>query len=190
MENFQNSGRFEVTDSGMEHLSCFVGGMLALASQYIPTEEVEEWWLPTGVEITRTCYEMYHNSPSGLAPEVVSFDQNGMQPIDAHYKLRPETLESLFYLYRITGNETYRDWSWDIFQAINNKTKTTYGFATVQNVLERSPTLEDKEETFMGAETLKYALLTQLPSTAMSLDKFVFNTEAHPLPAAKACREA
>mmetsp|Transcript_117309 Transcript_117309/g.190906 ORF Transcript_117309/g.190906 Transcript_117309/m.190906 type:complete len:520 (+) Transcript_117309:42-1601(+) len=183
----------------MEHLACFVGGMLAIASHYVPTEEVEDWWLPTGIEITRTCFEMYKQSSTGLAPETVYFekasmhgpDQHYMRGSDRHYRLRPETLESLFYLHRITGNTTYREWSWTIFQAINNKTKTKYGFAEVYDVLEvaehASQNLEDSEETWMGAETLKYALLTQLPTTALPLEKFVFNTEAHPLPSVGKC---
>lgn len=171
---------------GMEHLSCYVPGMLALASHYVPAEEVEDWWWPTAVELTRTCYEMYRISPHGLAPETVLFDSEHMVAGAKDYRLRPETLESLFYLYRISENKTYQDWSWNIFKAINNVTKAQYGFATVADVMADTPEQEDSEETFMGAETLKYALLTQMPSSALPLDKFVFNTEAHPFPAARA----
>jgi hypothetical protein len=39
-----------------------------------------------------------------------------LQPNDAHYLLRPETIESLWYLYYFTGNKTYQDWGWNIFQ--------------------------------------------------------------------------
>ncbi len=39
-----------------------------------------------------------------------------LQPLDRHNLLRPETVESLFYLYRFTKNEKYRDWGWNIFQ--------------------------------------------------------------------------
>lgn len=39
-----------------------------------------------------------------------------LQPLDRHNLLRPETVESLFYLYRGTKNETYRTWGWNIFQ--------------------------------------------------------------------------
>lgn len=178
---------FGRAEQGMEHLSCFVGGMLAMASHFVPAKEKEDWWLPTGEEITRTCYEMYRRSPSGLAPDAVRFDpaeMNGMFPANGatNFRLRPETLESLFYLHRITGNATYRDWSWEIFQNINRQTKTKYGFAAVDDVEQVPVRLVDSEETFMGAETLKYALLAQLPAADLSLDKFVFNTEAHPFP--------
>merc|ERR1719343_1451807 len=104
-----------------------------------------------------------------------------MNPVSSEYRLRPETLESLFYLYRITGNETYREWSWNIFQAINKHTRTKYGFAKASDVWSLPVPLEDSEETFMGAETLKYALLVHLPSS-VPLDRFVLNTEAHVFP--------
>ena len=42
-----------------------------------------------------------------------------MLPNDAHNLLRPEFLESLFYMYQITGNTTYQDWAWNIFQVWN-----------------------------------------------------------------------
>ena len=35
---------------------------------------------------------------------------------DAHNLLRPEMLESLFVLWRATGNTKYRDWGWHIFR--------------------------------------------------------------------------
>ena len=43
-----------------------------------------------------------------------------MKPNDAHYLLRPETVESLFYLYYFSGNKTYQDWGWQIFQVIDD----------------------------------------------------------------------
>ena len=30
---------------------------------------------------------------------------------------RPEAVEGWFYLWRHTGNQMYRDWAWDVFQA-------------------------------------------------------------------------
>jgi len=165
----------------MDHLSCFMGGLLALASHVVPKKDKEDWWLPVGTEITRTCYEMYHQSPSGLAPESSAIGQK-VEPVEKGYRVRPETLESLFYLYRITGNETYRQWSSEIFNAINKHTRTKFGFASVRDVTRVPVALEDSQEKFVGAETLKYALLVHLPSTVLPMDRFVLNTEAHPMP--------
>jgi hypothetical protein len=41
----------------------------------------------------------------------------------AYYDQQPELLESLFYLWRFTGNETYRDWGWQIFRAMRMWTR-------------------------------------------------------------------
>lgn len=41
--------------------------------------------------------------------------------------LRPETVESLFYLLRLTGNETYKEWGWDIVQAFEKNSRVESG---------------------------------------------------------------
>ena len=59
---------------------------------------------------------MYGNraQPTGLAPEISHFNMDAanepsdksdlnVKPLDKHYLLRPETIEALFYMYRITG---------------------------------------------------------------------------------------
>jgi len=166
----------------MDHLACFVGGMLALGSYFVPEADRESWWLPTAKGITKTCYETYHRTPSGLGGEVNTFDKGEISANEGHYRLRPETLESLFYMYRVTGEQVYQDWSWEIFQAINKTTRVQFGFAKAQATSLAQPPLEDSQETFMGAETLKYALLIHMPAEALPLEQFVFNTEAHPFP--------
>ena len=48
-----------------------------------------------------------------------------------------ETLESLYVLYRQTGDRMYQDWGWQIFQAIERycRTPTAYsGLVDVQTV--------------------------------------------------------
>ena len=39
-----------------------------------------------------------------------------VKPADSHNLLRPETVESLWYMYHLTGNKTYQEWGWKIFQ--------------------------------------------------------------------------
>jgi hypothetical protein len=48
-----------------------------------------------------------------------------VQTPDRHNLLRPETVESLFYLYRFTKDPKYQDWGWDILQSFNKHTKVT-----------------------------------------------------------------
>jgi len=158
-----------------------MGGQLALAAHRLPAKDVEAWWLPTAEELVRGCYESFHRTDSGLAPESLEFYKAKVVAMNLQYIQRPETLESLFYVYRATGNETYRDWSYNIFHAINTHLKTPWGFAQASDVTELPVPLMDKQETFMAAEVLKYALLIQLPASALPLDKYVFTTEAHPV---------
>jgi mannosyl-oligosaccharide alpha-1,2-mannosidase len=100
----------------MDHLVCFAGGMFSLGAM----GESRQRDFHTGEEITRTCYEMYHRMATGIAPEISIFDSGDLEadPRAKHYLLRPETVESLFVLYRLTGDQKYRDWGWEIFLAI------------------------------------------------------------------------
>lgn len=78
----------------------------------------------------------------------------------------------------------YRDWGWKIFESFEKYTRLEEGYASVDNVLsETQPGFRDKMETFYLAETLKYLYLLFSDDPGLfSLNEFVFNTEAHPLP--------
>jgi len=99
---------------------------------------------------------------------------------DARYILRPEAIESVFILYRMTGDERLRDQAWDMFQAIERHTKVEYGSAALVDVTSNTPRQSDIMESFWTAETLKYFYLIFSPQDLISLDDYVFNTEAHP----------
>lgn len=60
--------------------------------------------------------------------------------------------------------------------------RTEGGFSGIKNVYTRQVTKDDVQQSFFLAETLKYLYLLFSPDDVMSLDKWVFNTEAHPLP--------
>ena len=96
------------------------------------------------------------------------------------YILRPEALESVFYMYRITGDSYWRDKGWHMFESIDNATSTEYGNSAIEDVTQKEPTLRDKAESFWTAETLKYLWLLFSEPDLVSLDDWVFNTEAHP----------
>lgn len=103
---------------------------------------------------------------------------------DAHSLLRPEFIESLWYMYQISGNTTYQDWGWAIFQAFERHTKVAGGFTSIGNVLDPEDTRpRDMTESFFFAETLKYFYLLMSDDRHMlSIDKYVINSEGHPLP--------
>ncbi|KIW02077.1 uncharacterized protein PV09_06571 [Verruconis gallopava] len=100
---------------------------------------------------------------------------------DARYILRPEAIESVFILYRITGDRKYQEVAWNMFAAIKRATETDLSFAALSNVMTNPPSKVDQQESFWMAETLKYFYLIFSEPDLLSLDDFVFNTEAHPL---------
>ena len=81
-----------------------------------------------------------------------------VKPGSEQSQLRPETVESLFVLWRVTQNATYREWGWQIFEAIERHAKVpTGGYMNVASVLDvpARPHPDDKMETWFLAETLK-----------------------------------
>ena len=84
----------------------------------------------------------------------------GAPPVyDARYILRPETVESLFLAYRLTGDEKYRRYGWQIFQAIEKHCKIpTGGYASVINVDAVPVEHEDKMETFLMVRPRSFSL--------------------------------
>jgi mannosyl-oligosaccharide alpha-1,2-mannosidase len=128
---------------------------------------------------------MYSEQPTGLAAEIATFagaSKVGAATGARHSLLRPETVESLFVLWRTTGNARYREWGWAIFQAIETHCKVeSGGYSGLQDVTSRRPLQTGKMESFFTAETLKYLYLLFGENTTVPLEKYVFNTEAHPL---------
>jgi hypothetical protein len=108
-------------DSHMDHLVCFVPGMLALGAQGNARH------MALARELMHTCYKTYERQPTGLGPEIAHFDSSGDFTNAARfYILRPgevevspdptETVESLFVMYRVTGNPVYQEWGWQASQ--------------------------------------------------------------------------
>ncbi|KAI0415357.1 glycoside hydrolase [Xylaria grammica] len=100
---------------------------------------------------------------------------------DRRYQLRPEAIESVFYMYRLTGDPKWMDKAWDMFTAIEKHTRTTYASAALDDVTTTKPDQLDSMESFWLAETLKYFYLMFGDWELFDLDKWVLNTEAHPL---------
>ena len=130
-------------------------------------------------ELTKTCWGMYKVTDTGIAPEIAWFraadeslqsrkdmplaplarssnsevvwkkDYN-MNPLDAHNLQRPETVESLFLMWRITKDPIYREWGWEIFQAFleHSTLPLGEGFSSLNNVNAIPPLRRDSIESF------------------------------------------
>jgi mannosyl-oligosaccharide alpha-1,2-mannosidase len=213
-----------------QHLGCFAGGMVGLASKALNK--------PQDMEIARAlvegCLWAYEQAPQGIMPEVIhltpcpqsgecvwnetlwldevqfTHDVSDLPAVvaaklglaagvtkvdDAGYLLRyytcyyngvadlarPEAIESVFILYRLTGDETLPNRAWHMFNSIVAKTKTDIAHASLLDCTRSSDTRFDRMESFWLAETLKYFYLMFSEPDVLSLDEYVFNTEAHPL---------
>ncbi|GKY90786.1 hypothetical protein MPSEU_000051400 [Mayamaea pseudoterrestris] len=175
-------------DHKMDHLVCFMGGALALGAYLDPRgieSERAQRDLTTAKALTYTCYQMYARMNTGIAPEYVQFYEHKDFQIGRgapHYLLRPEAVESLFILNQLTGDPIYREWGWEMFQAIEKYCRTDVAYGALSNVQDVNGRPRDNMESFFLAETLKYFYLLFDPDTEVDvLHKHVFNTEAHPL---------
>ncbi|KAF3119824.1 hypothetical protein TWF569_003573 [Orbilia oligospora] len=192
--------RYENT---MGHLTCFIGGNILLGAKYFSQPSL----LSFGEALIEGCHHSYDSMPSKIGPESWSwmpreshlrpphfpgpvalsqkemYERTGIWVTVTNYNLRPEVVESYFYGWRITGEEKYRQWAWEAFEAIVKATETEWGYSEVEDVTEvrKGRNLRDTSESFWSAETLKYLYLIFEDPELCSLDKWVFNTEAHPL---------
>lgn len=179
-----NGGEFKPK---MDHLLCFLPGTLALGVHFgMPPDHMR-----LAEDLLYTCYLTYVSQPTHLAPEITHFNQDGydqtdmiVKTADAHNLLRPETVESLWYMYHLTGNKTYQDWGWNIFQAFEKFARVENGYSSLGNVKDVNDTkLRDMMESFFLGETLKYFyLLFSDDQKTLNVDKYVLNSEAHFFP--------
>ncbi|EMR62165.1 putative mannosyl-oligosaccharide -alpha-mannosidase protein [Eutypa lata UCREL1] len=144
-------------------------------------------------DLMKTCWGMYAVTKTGLAPEIAWFNTRDsdlrpnpgdrplastknsiaawkkdyiVKPLDAHNLQRPETIESLFMMWRITEDPLYREWGWKIFKSFEKYTKVNSGkgYTSLNDVNAIPPPMRDNMESFWLAETLKYLYLLFSPS--------------------------
>lgn len=165
-----------------DHLACFIAGMLMQGLHELPEGMVPNNYTNIAADITATCRSMY-DTVSGLAPEILDFSSGHkrIKPKDAYSLLRPEALEAMYYMWYYTGDHMYREWAHVVLEGLNRSARTTHGFSAMDGIDTPEYKMLDQCESFFFAETLKYLYLIQADPDLLPLDKFVFNTEAHPL---------
>jgi hypothetical protein len=140
------------TEDKMDHLVCFVPGMLALGAYTAagtPGEANAVRDLTNAKALAYTCYQMYERMATGIAPEYVTFP--GGHDLEAaggapFYILRPEAAEALYVLHQLTGNPIYREWGWKMFAAIDRYCKTEFGYGAHPDVRDTSRVPDDRME--------------------------------------------
>ncbi|KAK3081114.1 hypothetical protein LTS18_010094 [Coniosporium uncinatum] len=204
------------TDTQVQHLGCFAGGMVAVGAKIFRREAQD---MDVAKKLVEGCLWAYEKMPNGIMPEIlhtvqcpdpIECDWNEMswyeqvnksypgtdsgkekakkyhlprgvsKVDDTRYVLRPEAIESVFILYRITGDASLRERAWTMFENIIKLTKTNIAHAGLIDCLASEPPKNDRMESFWLAETLKYFYLIFSEPSMISLDEYVLNTEAHP----------
>lgn len=98
----------------------------------------------------------------------------GMTSIPSpEYLLRPEAIESVFIMYRLTGDNYWRLKGWKMFEAIVKYSRSELAHAAIKDVTSSKPTQKDSMESFWLAETLKYFYLLFSDPSVVDLDKYV-----------------
>lgn len=145
-------------------LDAFFPGLLAVSGD-----------LDRAARLQRSAFSMWQ--AHGIEPEV--WDYRARKVVSPGYPLRPEIVESAWYLYRLTGDTVWRDMGRTLFDDFVRHTRTDSGFAALANVVTKEK--KDDMESFVLAETFKYFWLLYADSAALDPTTTVLTTEAHPL---------
>ncbi|KAG9221641.1 hypothetical protein CCMSSC00406_0005554 [Pleurotus cornucopiae] len=186
------------------HLACFHGGNWILGGKLLNNQTLVD----IGLKLVDACINTYTGTATGIGPESFAYisadgsftgssgrptadqlafnDKHGFYITGSDYILRPEVLESNFYAWRVTGDTKYLDNAAAAIDSFNKFLPATVGFAGIDDVNDPNSEKIDDTESFWFAEVLKYLYLTFDDPEHISLDDFVFNTEAQPFIAPKA----
>jgi mannosidase alpha-like ER degradation enhancer 2 len=145
-------------------LDAFFPAVLALSGDLDRARRLQE-----------SSYKMW--TTFGVEPE--ELDYSTMKITYPGYELRPEIIESTYYLYYFTGESRYLDMGKTFFDSLQKYCRTDAGYAALLNVETKEK--RDNMESFFLAETLKYLYLLYAPKSTLDLHQVVFNTEAHPM---------
>jgi mannosidase alpha-like ER degradation enhancer 2 len=112
-----------------------------------------------------------------IEPETLDYET--MRVVSGTYHLRPEIVESTYYLYHFTRDPEYRRMGEKMFDDFVKYCRSEAGYAALADVTTKQQL--DEMESFVLAETFKYFYLLFAPPETLQFDKVIFNTEAHPL---------
>ncbi len=130
--------------------------------------------VPRAARLQESSFRMWQTY--GIEPEVL--DYRSSKIIYPGYALRPEIVESTYYLYHYTHDRKYQAMGSTLFHDFVKYCRTDAGYAALANVVTKQK--KDRMESFVLAETFKYYYLLFAPA-ALDFDTVTFNTEAHPL---------
>lgn len=157
-----NTGKRTATTSGA--LDAFFPAVLALDGDLNRAKMLQD-----------SMFKMWQ--VNGIEPEVYNYKTQKVE--HAGYPLRPEIVESTYYLYHYTKDPKYLAMGKQMFEDFVKYCRTDVAYAGLKNVETKEKT--DYMHSFLFAETFKYFYLLFAPEKTLDLKKVVFNTEAHPM---------
>lgn len=131
--------------------------------------------LKRGERLMESAFKMWN--VCSVEPEV--FDYSDMQVKHPGYPLRPEIIESAYYLSHFTKNPKYAEMGRKMWGDFVRFCRTEEAYAALKNVCTKENS--DKMESFLFAEVFKYYYLLFSDPGKFDFEKYIFNTEAHPL---------
>lgn len=160
----------EVITDWIDSLSAFFPGVQTLAGD-----------LTTAIKHHLVYYKIWKTY--GGIPERWSYiEQNTIKAVALEwYPLRPEFVESNYYLYQATEDPFFLEIGRQAMSDIQTLNRQVCGYAGVQDV--RTGNLTDRMESFFLSETTKYLYLLFDKENRLNKEysNFVFSTEAHPM---------
>jgi hypothetical protein len=156
------TGARTATEFGSLH--AFLPGVLVLGGE-----------LGRARRLQASCFRMWQLR--GIEPEVI--DYRTMAIREAGYPLRPEIIESAWYLRRATGDPEYLAMGVTFLDALVAHARTDDAYTVLTSV--ETMAKGDLMPSYFLAESLKYLYLIFAPDETVDLSRVVFNTEAHPI---------
>jgi mannosidase alpha-like ER degradation enhancer 2 len=157
-----NTGERRATTYGA--LDAFFPAVLALSGDLKRAKRLQD-----------SSFEMWNHA--GIEPE--EFDYRASKITSPGYPLRPEIVESTYYLYRYTKDSKYLLMGEKLWRDFVKHCRTEEGYAALKSVVTKEK--NDSMQSFLFAETFKYFYLLFSPPETLDFDKVIFNTEAHPI---------
>ncbi|KAF7348598.1 alpha-1,2-Mannosidase [Mycena venus] len=155
---------------------------------------VDQWTVSEHGRWVARVEEWEQAGAPGLPPGVADLEREATQKARGYaattdaYLLRPEAsiyaVETFYIMWRTTKDVKWRERGWVVFQSLEKNARARYGYSSVRFLDEphHKPYQNDDQPSWFLAETLKYLFLLFTDEELVPLDKWVFNTEAHPLP--------
>ena len=142
---------------------------------FMPTTFVLNGDLDRAKRLQTSNFKMW--TLAGIEPE--ELDYKTMTIVSAGYALRPENIESAYYLFRATGDRQYLAQGRQMLRDLIAHCRVDNGYTTLRDV--RTKAKSDRMHSFLLAETFKYLYLLFAPADTLDFGAVTFNTEAHPI---------